>query len=158
MTKTIKLLFFVVFVIATSAANAQWKVDGTIATETRIFSDVGEYKYMMFGVDWDRKSQCKPVINLFVMKKPVLGKFKSVTRSSERMTVTIDGEKWSGDTILTSHENGNSAMFYASSDLVNKIQRARDIYVQLFKGGMVVVFDGRGSSSAISEAKRNCKP
>lgn len=140
------------------SVHARWDVSGTAATESRVFENLGDYKNAAFGVDWDRTAQCRPVITLFLIKGTTLGKFKAVTRASTRMTVKIDGRSWAGETILASHENGNAVMFFAPNDLVSKIQTATDIYVQIFEGGRVLIFDGRGSRGPILEAKRNCKP
>ena len=157
MINQIKYLVLATFFALSFPAAANWSINDNIALESRVFEVVGEYKYGLFGVEWDRSSDCSPAVNFYLMKSRALGKIKSLKRSTEKMVVSIGNRSWSGDTALAAHENGFVAVFMASSDLIDAIQSGQEIRVEPFKGKRIFVFDGRESKEAIVGAKRNCR-
>lgn len=152
-----KILCFALLVFPFGLHAGEWGVDGTLAHTSRTFPDLRSMRNVTFSVDWDKQSGCKPTINIYLMQSNVLGKFRTVKRSTERMRVKIGSQEWSGDTLIAEHEGGFAMIFFASEDLLEKVPSSREIAVKVLKDVPWLSFDGTGSAQALARAKANCR-
>lgn len=136
---------------------AEWSVNGTLAHTTRTFPELGALKNVMFSVDWDKQSDCRPTINVYLVQGNALGKFKSAKRSTERMRVKIGSREWSEDTLIAAHEGGFAVVYFAPQDLLKEVPRSREIAVKVLNDMPWLSFDGTGSAQAIARAQANCR-
>lgn len=155
--KSVVLLFGLCAACTGFAQKGIWSVDGTLAMTTSYFPELRALKNVTFAVDWDRQSACRPTINVYLMSGDVLGPLKSVVRAKNRMTVKIGDKEWSGDTIIGEHEGGFALIFYAQDDLISRIPKSTQIAVKVMQEMPWMSFDGVGSDSALSRARKNCR-
>ena len=137
-----------------SYGASYWQTQGHTATTSKTYDGF----YMVFVVDWDPSSACKPSVGLIMTKDSSLGTYVSSKRSVTDMRVRVGGEVWSDTTMLVTYTNGVESMMYAPMSLIDKMKRSITSYVEvLFNKLPNAEFSLEGASSAIELARTACR-
>lgn len=155
------LVTSILFLICPVArGEGYWVVEGHTAKISTRFPQAKDPKALAtFYVDWDPSSRCAPTIGMIAWLNGdslMLGKFQKSQKSSEHMTITVNGRSWSNETMIATYSNALDVVSYASKDLMDALAYSNSIQFKFLNSP---AFDVplEGANSAIDAARKNCR-
>jgi hypothetical protein len=146
---------------ARAAPNTYWYVNGGLASLRMNLPDAKTPGMMaLLTVEYKIvRDTCVIMMGLAVLEgaeygKPVRNGRSS--RSSDLMTISIDGRTWRDRPVVVQYTNGFEAGIGVSSDLVSALRTASSVRVQQLPDTPTFEFPLEGADSAIGRASDGC--
>ena len=140
-----------------ASAGGYWTVQGSTAMETLTFPNgKGATSFLL---SYNTNNSCRPEVALLIFqdRSMQLGAFQKRKATKDIMTITIDGQKFSGYTNYSKYSNAIEAGFVANEQVVNRLQTGRTAYIKTTDKTPQIEFPLEGAANAIESARRNCR-
>lgn len=143
-------------------AHAQWIAKGRDAIFNMYLPQAKKADTnAMIIVSYDKRWSCKPAVSVMLVSGRQLGsaeKQTTVKKTSDQLTIVVDGKRFTDTTKLTMYSNGIELAMFAPSGLVEALaQNPKSVVAKLGEGlGGFDFSDGAGFQKANLAAAANC--